>query len=125
MAFATSDDVATRLARELSSAETSAADFLLDAVAAEIAQAVDTAEGDITDPGMLRFISVEAVCRALANPSGATSTSETVGSYNYAVSFPANEGDGLLTPYEEGVARYAVHGTNSASVHLGSILESE
>lgn len=122
MAFATVEDVQTRLARTLSAAEQDAVELLLDGVAAEIALAVGRDLDDITDPGILRFISIEAVCRVMANPQGARSTSEEVGSYNYSISFPDPD-PGLLTTAEERQAREAVFGVVSASARVESIAD--
>ncbi len=122
MAFATVDDVQTRLARTLSADEQDAATLLLDGVAAEIALAVGLDLADITDPGVLRFISIEAVCRVMANPSGARSTSESLGAYQYAVSFFESQA-GLLNEREERQIREAVWGSTAAGVRTESVID--
>lgn len=122
VAFATAEDVQTRLLRDLTDAELAAANLLLDGVAQEIAAAVGRDLDDITDPGPLRFISIEAVCRVLSNPQGARSTSEELGAYSYSISF-SDDGSGLLTTAEERQAREAVFGVVSASARVESIAD--
>lgn len=125
MAFATTDDVGARLGRTLTAGEETTVDYLLDAasqVAADaVGQTVDALEALTPDPPALRFITVELVCRALANPSGLDSLNETVGSYTYGARF---RDSGLsLTPAERLALRRAVNGVGIVSAPLGSILD--
>ena len=113
MAFATSTDVATRLGRELTSAEEEQADLLLDMATASIANAVgkddEWAEDLSPVPEILRGFCIELTCRAMANPQGLFSKSETIGSYSYTNSFNRDTPSGLsLSPLEQRVLRKAV-----------------
>lgn len=123
-AFATSADVAARLGRSLSSAETSNMPFLLHMAATVIADAVGFDDGWAVSlapiPQRLRLLSVELVCRAMVNPSGYTSFSQQVGSYNISV---AQAAPGMaLSDAEVLMVRRAVHGRTTDSVHVESDL---
>lgn len=121
MAFATTDDVETRLARTLSDAELAAAAFLLEGAQAEIEQAAGAAEAEMDPvPGVLRFIAVEVVCRELANPTGVDRTQEQLGNYSYSVGYRETGGT-LLTQAEELLVRRSV-GTSSGSVRTRSLI---
>ena len=91
MAFATTSDVSARLGRTLTSGEETTVEFLLDGAAAIIADAAGQTEDYFLEldpvPPILLFVSVEVACRALANPNGLDSLSETVGANSYSVRF--------------------------------------
>jgi hypothetical protein len=109
MAFATAEDVATRLVRALTDEEAAAAELLLDMTAAEIRQVVGRTEAELPDedaPAVLRSVSIEAVCREMASPIGAEATAETMGSYTYRVDY-FEKGGTLLTEEEKRLIRRA------------------
>lgn len=119
MPFATADDVAARLGRNLTDAETTASENLIGTVQALIIDAVDRDSewADALDPvpGVLKGIVVEKVCGALANPQGIQSMQETLGQHSYAVRFGQGGSSLWLTPQEERLARSAVYGTLTGS----------
>lgn len=123
MAFADADDIAIRLRRDLTQEEVEAAEQLLDGVTAEIVEAVDLDEEQIVyGVDVLKAISIEAVCRELASPIGASMTSETVGAYRYTVQHRETGGT-FLTEAEELRVRRAVHGQNAASTSPESMID--
>lgn len=126
MAFATTDDIAARLGRDLTDAETTMADLLLDGATAVIAEAAgkddDWAESLDPVPQVLRFVAVEVVHRTLCNPQSLESASEQLGAYQHSERFRAGAaGGGLaLTGTEELLVRRAVWGTTTGSVQVES-----
>lgn len=124
MAFASKEDVAARLGRSLADSETDQVDFLLDAATAVIEEAVDKAEADISPlPAVLRFVCVEVVCRAMANPQGLSSQQEALGAYSHSERFQGGDGASglLLKPLETQMVRRAVHGQLSGTAQIGSL----
>lgn len=112
-AFATVEDVATRLGRDLTSTEEGQVELLLGMATASIANAVgkndEWAETLDPVPEILRGFCIELTCRAMANPQGLFSKSETIGSYSYTNSFNRDTPSGLsLSPLEVRVLRKAV-----------------
>ena len=124
--FATTDDVATRLGRDLTENESSTAEALLAGVAEIIATEAGRSQASVIDNDppvpMLRIVSVEATVRAMQNPSGAQSVREQLGQYSRAVSFEGGESGVYLTDSEMRLARRAVNG-HVGSVRVESILE--
>lgn len=118
MAFATTTDVSTRLGRDLTATEDDTAEYLLDAAAAVIGATVDMAVADLdaeTVP-VLKYLSVDLVCRALRNPEGIASYSEQLGSYQRSQTFAnKNEAALSLTKMEQALLRRAVHGQLTGS----------
>lgn len=113
MAFATAEDVATRLARTLSDAETASAELLVDLASEVIAAACDTSVDALSaeDTPVLRVVCVELACRALANPENVAGKSEALGAYNYSKTFRgvADASTALaLTETETNLVRRAV-----------------
>lgn len=113
MAYATTDDVATRLGRDLTSSEEDQAELLLTLATGVITGAVgkddDWAEALDPIPAVFRGFCVELTCRAMANPDGAFSQSETIGSYSHSKSFNRDLPSGLvLTALERQILRRAV-----------------
>lgn len=104
MSLASTTDIAARLGRTIADSETAAVDFLIeaaDSVIAEVGEvAVDTLDAEVTPA--LRFIAVDIVCRAMANPQGIASLQEQLGQYASTVRFrDLDVGGGLqLTPDE-------------------------
>lgn len=119
MSLATSDDISARLGRALATGETAAVAFLLPAADSVIAAAADITAGnlDATAHPVLRYVAVEIVCRALANPQGISNLRESLGQYSSSVQFrDAEIGGGLLlSKNEELLVRKAIHGTLTAS----------
>lgn len=128
MAFATTDDVALRLGRALTSGEEDQADLLLGLATATIANAADKddvwAEALDPVPVLLKGFCIELTCRALANPNGLFSKSETIGSYSYTHSFNKDVSSAMaLSDVEVLVIRRAVNGSNSGSAKAENVLD--
>lgn len=105
MAFATTEDIAARLGRSLTTGEESAVTLLL-----ELATSLIVAEAKQTDawataldpvPGVLRTVCIEATTRALSNPQGLASLQETLGAYSSSVQFRDYATAGLLLTKDE------------------------
>jgi len=79
----------------------------------------------VTVPPLLRVIAIELVARAMANPQGAQSTSESLGAYSYTERFQDGaSGGGLwLTGPEEMLLRRAVFGNMSATTMPATSLD--
>lgn len=119
MAYAEALDIETRLkpklARALTEDERGAAELLLEGASAAIDAALEKSEALESPPAVLRFVAVEVVCRAMANPQGLLSEQEGLGAYTHAERF-VNAGGGLwLTDLETAMVRRAVHGSLSGS----------
>lgn len=114
MAFAIDDDIAARLGVTLTTAQQAQATAILNLIALEIEHATGKAEEDIdaTLP-ILKVVSIQATVRAMANSTGAQSTTEALGQYSrsdvYARS-GATESSVLLTNAERSKVRNAVLG---------------
>lgn len=125
MAFATSTDIATRLGRELTSAETDQADQLLEAATSIMAQSAgknDEWASDLDEtPAVLKTICIELVVRVLDNPSNLDSFRETIGAYSYSKDFRA--GYLMPTPQERDLIRQVVGTPSSASPRMKSVLD--
>lgn len=122
MAFASIDDVKARLGRPLTEADEAAANFLLVGAQMFVEAAAEKTEEQLDSfPPVLRFVTVEMVCRAMANPQGLASESETLGAYSHTERYSAEGADLLLTKTEELLVRRAVHGTLSGSAELASL----
>jgi hypothetical protein len=117
MAFASTNDIADRLGRDLSAGEEQSVTLLLEGAQAIIEDHAQKAEADMAEvPGILRFVAIELVCRALANPNQLASLSEGLGQHNYTARF---RDTGIwLTKAEELLVSRAVHGTTTASVAI-------
>jgi hypothetical protein len=129
VAFATTTDIATRLTRTLTAAEDAAAGLLLEGATGLIADACgkddDWADSLDPVPSVLRFVCIEAVSRALANPQNVASLQETLGAHSYAVRFrDLQNGGGLyLTGHEERMVRRAVFGRTTGSARVESVAD--
>jgi hypothetical protein len=133
--FCTPADIATRLARDLTTAEASTVEMLCELVTTEIAAAADKAAdwpASLTEiHPTLRTIAVEVVARTMRNPDGFSSTSETLGAYTYTQRYGdegiggGHVGDLALTAAERRRVRRAVFGVGVASVPLVSIFDVE
>jgi hypothetical protein len=117
MAFATTDNIADRLGRDLSAGEQQSVTLLIEGAQAVIAAACDKddawAEALDPVPKIVRTVAIELVCRAVANPNSLQSLQEGLGQHNYSARF--RDCGILLTPHEELLVRRAVFGTSSGS----------
>jgi hypothetical protein len=118
MPFATSDDVATRLGRDLTAAETAMAEQVIDMVTGLIVDEVDRdlAWATALDPVpvVLKALCVDKVIAVGANPNGLRSNSQTLGQASYSKSFRDDAGL-WLTPQQARLVRQAVYGSLSGS----------
>jgi hypothetical protein len=127
MAFASVDDIAVRLeAAPLSNTSEAAAEMLLKLATAIIAQAVDKddewAAALTPVPTILRALTVELVCRAMASPQGLASASETLGAYQRSETYRRDLSSALLlTDMEEKLARRTVLGQRSGTAQMKSL----
>ena len=129
MPFATAEDVATRLGRVLTATETATAEMLIEAATAVIAEAASKDDAWATAltpvPNMLKFLAVEVVVRAMANPEALSRFQEQLGAYSSTKAFAtATAGGGLmLTDVEVNLVRRTVYGTLSGSVRVESLAD--
>lgn len=126
MPFADTADVAARLGRSLSAGETTTVEFLLDGATAVVAGAVGMDDAALSPvPPVVRFVTVEVVCRALANPNGLAGLTEQLGQHSYTARFRDPDGGGALalTKREELLVRSAVYGTTSGSSRAAGTID--
>lgn len=128
MAFATAEDVAARLGRDLTDAETTQVEALLDSATAIIALYVGknddwAAELDPV-PSVIKLVTIEAVLRAMANPHGHVAVGESLGAYSSNIRYRDGDAGGglLLTSTEQRLIARAVHGTGTGSVRVDSMI---
>lgn len=126
MAFATAEDVATRLGRTLTGTEAATATQLLTAATAVIAGAADKddawADALSPVPKILGQLTIELVYRVMSNPENLATSQEQIGAYQYRKGFQTGAASGLLlTDTEERLVRRVVHGRTTASVRLESV----
>jgi hypothetical protein len=132
--FCTVADVATRLGRDLTDAEQGTVAMLCELVTSEMAAAADkdaawlAALTEVQPP--LRVIAIDVVTRLMRNPTGLSSTSETLGAYSYTQRFAgdgesASVGGMALTAREERRVRRLILGTSVGTIEVPSIFESE
>lgn len=117
--FASVDDVAARLGRDLTAAEQETVTGLLEGVASEIAGVVGEDDAWVAAldpvPGELRSVSIEASVRVLVNPTGAQSVMEQLGSFQRSESWASGRVAGLeLSASERRRVRRAVNGSVTA-----------
>lgn len=124
MAFASTDDVADRLGRTLSTGEQTSVELLLELAQGVIAAAAgeddDWAAALTPVPSVLRALTIELTVRALANPNSLESLAESIGQANYQARF--REYGLWLSDYEERLVRQVAGSTRSGSVLLKSIV---
>lgn len=117
MAFTTTDDIADRLGRDLTTGEQQSVALLIEGAQAVIAAACDKdddwAAALTPVPKLLRVVAIEVVCRALANPNSLDSLQEGLGQWSSTARF--RDAGMMLTPGEELLVRRAVFGTSSGS----------
>lgn len=122
MAFATTDDVATRLGRDLTVAEDAFAEQVIEDVQGLILEIAGTAEPSPV-PTYYKALCVSKVIALGANPTGLASESETLGAHTYSKTFPRSM-DGLdvfLTEHEEYTVRRIANNAVSGSSHPDAI----
>ena len=132
MAFASTADVAKRRGlTELSAEDEESAAFLLEAAQSIIEEAVERDEAAIiaikgSVPKVLKFLTVEKVLRAMANPQGLASQSEALGAHSHTERFSSDRNsDLLLFVAEQRMARNAVHGRLSGTAQMASLVSHE
>lgn len=126
MAFATTDDVAARLGRYLTIEETARAAALVEAASAAIEVVIGRAQDDMDDvPASLQHICVSMTLRALDNPYGFASNSESLGAYSSSQTYNREGGGFLPTQAETQLIRRAVYGTNTGSSRQDATLLEE
>lgn len=118
MAFATADDVGTRLGRTLTDTEEAQVEAVLETVDGLIRDAVDRDADWDPDPvpAALKEMSIQKAISAIANPQNVASYSEQLGQHSYSATFQRGQDGGVFLSDQEGRAlRLAVYGTNAAS----------
>lgn len=123
MAFATTDDIADRLELSALTAEQdAAATQLLETATAIICVTAGRDEADISPvPDLVKGLTIELVCRAMASPQGLSSASETLGEYTRSETYRRDLSSVLLlTQAEQLILRKAIHGRTSDSVMIGT-----
>lgn len=128
MAFATHEDVQTRLGRDLTSTEQAAATDVIATVTGLIVDCVDRDEEWAEDlspvPAALKAICVEKAIGAISNPHGVASFSESLGAHSYSQTSRRSADVGpFLTPFEERQVQRAVYGRNSHSSSPRSVVD--
>ena len=112
MAFATPEDVATRLGRELTATEAATVALLIEAATSLVASAgaqTDTWATELDPvPSALRTVTVEAVHRVLVNPTGASSVMEQLGAHQHAETWRDGSTGLTLTTGERRLVRRAL-----------------
>jgi hypothetical protein len=127
VAFASTADVAKRRGRPLEGSDEDTAAYLLEAAQSVIEEVVERDEAAIVAekggvPTILKFIAVEKVLRAMANPQGLASQSETLGAHSHTERFNSGGStDLLLSEVEERLARKAVYGQLSGTARTKSL----
>jgi hypothetical protein len=130
MAFATTQQVAARLGRTLTTEETATAETLLDDATGLIASACDQTDSWAEDldpvPKILSIVCRQMVHRVMLNPLGVARTQETLGEHSLSTSHrEAGDGPGTgnlgLTERETTLVREAVLGRLTGSVETKSI----
>lgn len=122
MAFATPTDVATRLGRSLTAAESAMAEQVIDDVSGLILEIDGRAEDDIDPtPAYYRALCVAKTLQVGANPSGLASHAESLGAYSETKTFPRSldGADIFLTEREEQVIRRIAGSVSGSSYPRG------
>lgn len=120
MAFATADEVGTRLGRALTSTEQDQINAVLDLVTGLIAETGGVADSISPVPFYFKALCIEKATAIASNPEQLTSLSEKLGAHESARSFRTDKGGStelFLTEREEfNVRRIANGGRVSGSV---------
>lgn len=103
MAFASVEDVASRLGRELTDNETQTVEMVLDSVSGLAAEAAGEAADWSPEPvpATIKLLCVEKAVSVLANPEGYASVSEQLGSYQHTGTFPRAADIGVFLSDDE------------------------
>lgn len=128
MAFATTQDVADRMARTLSDAEDAAAELVIEVVtgliATEAGQNAAWADELEPVPAYLRALCIEKATGVIANTENLANYSRTLGAYSESKTFPRSTDGGIVLTEAEGrMVRAAVYGSAIASPRVGSYLD--
>jgi hypothetical protein len=129
--FATPADVVARLGRALTTAEDDEVEALIEGATGLIAEAAgkDDAWADAyTPPRVIKALTVTMTLRAMTNPEGIQSRTESLGQYSETTRFAENSDDvgasGLyITEGEERMVRRIVNGGDSGTATMGSLLD--
>lgn len=126
--FATALEVAARMGRTFTEAETDQANMLLamvsQMVAAELGKDATWPSTLTVVPPILRLVAIESVTRVLTNPSGARSESEQLGAYSHTTSYASDGPPAFsLTAWEISLINQAVFGTGNGSAIVPSIMD--
>lgn len=124
--FATTEDVATRLGRELTDAERYQVSGALTAVGGFICSAADRQpdwEPDPT-PAYFKELSIQKAIAALVNPANLASQSEQLGAFQHSETFQRSQDGGLTLSDDEGRAvRDAAYGTGAGSARTRAVVD--
>jgi hypothetical protein len=123
MALVDTADIAARLGRDLTADETTQAESLIVFASALIADAVGEEDPWEPDPvpAIVTHVAVEIISRAMLNPQGLKSSSETLGAHSFAATY-ADAGL-AMTKAEELLLRRAVIGSVSGSTRVRSVAD--
>ncbi len=130
MAFATAQDLETRLKRDFDAADSALAEMLVESamavIATEAGQSWEWAK-DLPDPAhpLLRAVCIEVVARVMENPEQLHSYSEQLGARQESKAFRrgGEGGDLLLTDREVRLVRFAVNGTLAGYATAGTLVD--
>lgn len=124
MAFASAEDVATRLRRDLTEEETAAVEQVIEITEGLIAEVLGEDADWVEDldpvPSYYRSLCISKAIDALANPEGLTSQSKTLGAYSESASYSEYAGDIALTDEERRRVLRNARGGSLRSVTLVS-----
>lgn len=124
--FASADDVAARLGRELTDAETDQVEGVLATldglIRDEVDRDADWAPSPV--PPALKELSIQKAIAAVANPLALAGYSEGLGAHSYSANFRRDQPAGIFISDAEGRAlRLAVYGTNAGSGSARSMID--
>lgn len=127
MAFATAEDVATRLGRELTADEEATAELVIELTTGLIETAANEnaawSAALVPVPKLFTILCLERAVRTILNPTGAASLSKTLGQFSYSETRPRAEDLGLLlTEGEERLVRRALGKPPSTSSRPKSVI---
>jgi hypothetical protein len=130
MAFASIDDIAARLEETaLSAVAQVSATQLIATATAIICQAAGETDDDWFDDltsveqDLVKGLTIDLVCRAMASPQGLVSATETLGAYERSEAYRRDPSSALLlTPQEEALVARIVGRTGSGSVRVESLV---
>lgn len=122
--YAATADIAARLGRDLTDAETTSYASILEVISNEVNVELGL-DGELVEaPAVFKGTVVTAAIRQQSNPSGVASQSETLGSYQHSETFPrSGDGTTTLTPAEVRLLRHAFHKTLTGSPVIGSVID--